>query len=161
MIFHDNDLPVSITLQKIDGLEKAAKASPDQRARYLLHRDHNDALQEMVICITCKAYIMPHIQISRVKSYTLLRGNIGVIFFDPFGNPKKTFRMGKGKDEILLLRFNTDQWHSVVSEADSSVYIETAQGPFEGSLWANWAPASSITEEAVAYLAKMKTMVFG
>ncbi|MEM7620067.1 MAG: WbuC family cupin fold metalloprotein [Pseudomonadota bacterium] len=160
MNFEDNELTVKITPSKLEHLEKAAKTSERQRSRFILHKGHNDNVQEMVIAITSQTYIMPHRQKNRTKSYTLLNGKFGVIFFDEQGVISDVIKMDNEADRPVLVRFDADQWHSVVAGSDVAIYIETAQGPFEGSLWADWAPKSEDSNEGLDYLEFMKKSVF-
>lgn len=161
MILYENTLPVRITPAKLETLADAARCSPRRRARFILHSDHADAVQEMVIAITASTYIMPHRQADRTKSYLLLSGRMGVVLFDQSGQISNSIRMGTGPDDPVCFRFDAGQWHSVVSDSESSIYVEIAQGPFEGSHWADWAPKSENSPEGLAYLDFMKRCVFG
>ena len=148
-------------MTELDRISQAARESERQRARIILHKGHADRVQEMVIAVTGSAYIMPHRQLRREKSYLLLRGRLGVVFFNDAGQVSDAFTMGIHRDDPVLVRFDAGLWHSIVSASDLSIYLETAQGPFEGSDWAEWAPESETSPEARDYLDFMKRSVFG
>ncbi len=160
MIIYRNQLPARIDSADLDELAEAARASPRQRARIILHGSHADSVQEMVIAITSATYIMPHRQLDREKSYLLLRGRLGVVFFDDAGARVDRFTLGGQSGDATLLRFDAGRWHSVVSAEPLSIYIETAAGPHEGSDWADWAPKSEDSQPAREYLDQMKRLAF-
>jgi len=160
MIVFRNQLPARICAGDLDELADAARASERQRARIILHKGHADSVQEMVIAITNSAYIMPHRQPNREKSYLLLRGRLGVVFFDDHGRLIDRFVLGNEIGEATLVRFDAGYWHSVVSGDLLSIYVETAAGPHDGSDWAHWAPKSEEAQSARDYLDVMMGLAF-
>ena len=55
--------------------------------------DHSDPLQEMVIALCADAYIPPHRQAGKTKSYVTLKGEIGVVYFSDSEPSKKSYRL--------------------------------------------------------------------
>ena len=51
-----------------------------RKARFCLHKDHNDKVQEMVIGICNGVYVPPHRQKDKNKSYHILEGVLRVVF---------------------------------------------------------------------------------
>jgi cupin fold WbuC family metalloprotein len=149
-------LPVLISSAKVNELKLMALNSVRGRARFLLHAGHDDPVQEMMIAICSRSYVMPHRFPNRHKTYFEVSGQFHLVFFDDNGTVTETVLMGNGPDMIKMCRFSTDRWHTVVSHDDVSVYGEIIQGPFLGNEWADWAPKEEVGERAQRFLAELK-----
>ena len=145
----------------IEELLELAKRSPRGRARFCLHRNHDDALQEMIIALSKNAYIPPHRQLDKHKSYISLEGEIAVYFFDDHGTVREKLRMSpRNQSGQTVIRFPADQWHTVTSLTPASLYMELIPGPYvpEKTYYADWAPAEAEHERASEYLSSLQSI---
>lgn len=128
---------------RLSELEDLARASIRGRARLCLHQTHEDILQEMIIALCTGAYIPPHRQFGKTKSYVVLKGSIGVGFFSPEGEIEEFLTMSPlGQNATSVIRFPTERWHTVVSISEIAIYIEVVSGPYDSAETeiAPWAP---------------------
>ena len=156
-IFTDSDTP-SVGEDRLAELRDIARDSSRGRARFCLHRNHEDPLQEMVIALHRTAYIPPHRQFGRAKSYLCLEGDLVVCFFDDAGSLVERIRLSaRGADEPVIIRFPARRWHTVAALTEIAIYIEVVPGPYvlEETDFADWAP-SETDAEAEAFLQDMK-----
>ena len=136
-------------------LEQLARNSERRRARFCLHMDHSDPLQEMVIALCADAYIPPHRQAGKTKSYVTLKGEIGVVYFSDSGAIEEVIRLtSDGNSDAAIIRFPTKQWHTVVCHSEFAIYLEIVSGPYIASEteMAPWAPSESEIPDANQFL---------
>lgn len=144
---------------EIRSLKQAASQAPLRRARLCMHTSHDDPIQEMVIAVCDDCYIAPHRQQGKTKSYVLLDGRLSVYFFDADGKVEQHIEMSpSGQGTCCSLRFDSSQWHTVMSQSDHSVYTETIVGPYdpEGTDWAPWAPDADDEAAIVSFRAVLE-----
>ncbi len=156
MTIHNNQLPSEITAEALVELKSMAVQSSRKRARIIMHDGHDDPMQEMLIALTRDSYVMPHRQIDRVKTYIVLEGTLLLVFFTDGGDIQSVHRLSR--EETGIIRFLTNAWHTVVSLSESCVYMEIAQGPFEGSQWAGWAPKDENSTEAMEFMERLRAL---
>jgi len=138
-----------------------ANQSPRGRARLCLHHDHDDTLQEMIIALSRNAYIPPHRQLDKQKSYISLEGKIGVYFFDDDGNLSEKLNLSpRHQSGLTVIRFPANRWHTVTSISPISLYMEMISGPYlpEKTYYADWAPPEAATEQASKYLTYLQNL---
>ncbi|MEM6750374.1 MAG: WbuC family cupin fold metalloprotein [Planctomycetota bacterium] len=130
----------SVGRSDIDALAAQAASHPSGRARICLHRGHGDAVHEMVIAVRPSGFVLPHRQAGVDKSYLVLRGEFGLVFFDDDGVVTDAVRLTPGDRPIA--RFDAGLWHVGLASSAGALYVETIPGPFhpERTEWADWAP---------------------
>lgn len=109
----------------------------------------------MVIAVQGRRYIRPHRQRSKEKSYTVLEGELTVMFWNDAGEPLRSLDMSApGSGQALVHRFAAGMWHTVVPRSETVIYVETIAGPFlpGGTEWAPWAPEEGDAEGVRALL---------
>ena len=152
--FSETDEP-RIDDSSLSELEALAIASARGRARFCLHQDHEDTLQQMVIALRANAYIQPHRQLDKIKSYVVLRGEIKVGFFGEDGRIEEAISMAsEGHDVPSIIRFPTEKWHTVAGVTEMAVYLEIVSGPYNPAKteMAAWAPTENQTDTAQEFL---------
>ena len=123
-------------------LKQMAREAPTRRARTCLHQTHDDTIQEMLIALLCDSIVHPHRQQNKSKSYTVIEGSLTVTYYDESGNAVHEVEMGASdSDRVFVIRFPSDQWHTVRAESPLVIYLETITGPYrqEETEWAPWA----------------------
>lgn len=157
-IIADSTIP-QIEGSMVHDLRLAALASQRGRARLCLHRDHDETVQQMLIAISDAAYIQPHRQQQNAKSYVLLDGSMAVAFFDERGRLVERLNMSPfGGSSTSIIRFQANQWHTVASLTEMSIYLEIAAGPYvpKRTEFADWAPRETDTFAAADFLMQLR-----
>ena len=130
---------------EIAELKRLAARAPERRARYCLHRDHDDPVQEMVIALCRDTKIEPHRQVGKCKTYYVVEGELAVQYYDgalrPTHDIALTAPSGAGP---FAYRFAAEVWHTVRAESEFVVYVETIAGPFDPAN-TDWASETTIT----------------
>ena len=149
-IFSDTDAP-SVDDDTLAELRDIARNSPRGRARFCLHQNHEDPLQEMVIALHRSGYIPPHRQIGRAKSYLCLEGKLFVCFFDDAGSLVERLQLSaQGDNGPSIVRFPANRWHTVTALTEIAIYVEVVPGPYvpEETKFADWAPSETDADAA-------------
>ena len=76
---------VTLGTADIEELLRIARKSKLNRARYVMHRTNQDAVQEMIIALTHQVYIKPHKHLNKMESFFIIEGNLSIVFFDDAG----------------------------------------------------------------------------
>lgn len=147
--FYGQDI-AEIRSEQLNQLKLAAKEAAPKRARFCLHRDHADLIQEMVIAFCRGSYVRPHRHINKSESFHVIEGDLLVVFFDNSGSMIRRIEMGPiGTGKTFLYRLNADLWHTVVPLSDYVILHETTTGPFVKSEedYAAWSPMDNDPDE--------------
>ena len=133
---------------EIAELKRLAAGAPERRARYCLHQDHGDPVQEMVIALCRDTRIEPHRQVGKCKTYYVVEGELVVRFFDAAVRPTHTVELSApGGAAPFAYRFDAEPWHTVRAASDFVIYVETVVGPFDPA-HTDWAGEAVVTVSA-------------
>jgi cupin fold WbuC family metalloprotein len=86
----------------------------------------------------------------------VLRGSIGIVFFDDLGVVQETVRLGPD-DELQVCDIPPGTWHTAIALEANSVFMEVKPGPFspiDPIDFAAWAPTSG-EDDIAAFLDTM------
>ena len=124
------------------------EASQSQRhmARLLMHIDHEDPVQEMLIAMGRDCAVMPNRSVGRSESLQIGKGELLLIVFDDKGKIVQRVEMGPtGSDKVFLYRLSSTPWHTMIPLTEMVVVHEGLQGPFKQSLepLPGWVPGDS------------------
>lgn len=139
----------------LDQLKHDAQTAPLGRARLCLHRDHADAIQEMVIAFCRGSLVRPHRHEGRCESLHVIEGSLAVLLFDDAGRVDRRIDLAAPPmgDAPFMYRLSASLWHAVVPLSDSVVVHEVTQGPFVADTpgaFAPWSPTGG--RELAAFL---------
>ena len=125
----------------LDRLSSEARESPRLRAHHLIHRDHSDLHQRLLIALEPGTYVRPHrhLQPPRDETFVVLRGAVTVLIFDDEGRPAEQHRLGHGASAVCA-DVGAGVGHSVVCGASGTVVLECKAGPFEPIADRAWLP---------------------
>jgi cupin fold WbuC family metalloprotein len=137
-------------LQDYATLEKTAAVSPRKRMNLNIHSDYSDPCQRLFISMQPRSYVVPHRHTSPAKAETfiVLRGSIGIVFFDDFGKVVDAVLLGP-ENESQVCDIPPGTWHTAISMDAKSIFMEIKPGPFspiDPNDVAPWAPANVETE---------------
>lgn len=159
LFFSDNSGIAEIKPDQLNQLKRAAEEANLRRARFCLHRDFQDPVQEMVIAFCRDSYIRPHKHVNKSESFHVIEGNLAVVFFDDNGEVIRKIEMGPvGSGRVFMYRLNVSLWHTVIPLSDNVILHETTTGPFIKSDENNakWSPDNDDKEGIRLFLEKLK-----
>lgn len=118
--------------------------NPRMRQHLNIHDDYSDPCQRLFIAIQPNSYVVPHRHTAPAKSETfiVLRGSIGIVFFDDDGQVTDTAKLGP-HEESQVCDILPGTWHTAIALQENSVFMEVKPGPFcplEPVDFAAWAP---------------------
>lgn len=125
-----------------DELAAKATASARQRAHHNVHAAASDPVQRFFVAGNKDTYFRPHRHLSKSELALVLRGRFDVIAFDDRGTVTARYSIGEGSPNV---GFETPRgtWHTLVSQADGSLFFEVKEGPYDPattSEFAAWSP---------------------
>ncbi len=131
-----------ITVTQLDELARQAALSPRGRAHLNVHESADELVQRFFVAVEPRSYVRPHRHHSRAELLAVLRGRFDVLIFDAAGTLRERHCAGEGTG---LLAFETppNTWHTLISAAPGSVFLEVKQGPYDPATaveFAAWAP---------------------
>ncbi|WP_434513682.1 WbuC family cupin fold metalloprotein [Dechloromonas sp. ARDL1] len=140
-------------------LVDAARQSPRRRFHRNFHPDNDYPAHRLLIAMEPDSYVPPHRHLNQTKDETLLilRGSLGVLFFDALGQPEHGFVLQAG-GERLGVDIPNGIYHTVIALEPGTVFFEAKAGPYvpvSAEERAAWAPQEG--EVGVpAYLAGLR-----
>ncbi len=148
-----------ISQSLLDAVSDDAKASARRRKNHNFHLDDQDICHRLLNALELDSYIPPHRHLSpsKAESIVILRGRVGILFFDSEGQISQHCAL-QPDSELLGVDISPGVYHSLVALAPGSVFFEAKAGPYvplTADERAAFAPTEN-TPEARAYLAWMK-----
>ena len=139
---------------------QASSQSPRKRIILPLHRTQDALVQRMLNFFQPGTYVQPHIhsQDHQIETVQVLRGKVGVIFFDEAGEVTETHQLAEGG--VGLVDFEPGIWHGMVCLEPNTVILEIKRGPYSpdtDKYFADWAPAEG-DEGCDAFREKMEAL---
>ena len=136
----------------------AARQAPRLRVHRNFHPDDAYLAHRLLIAIEPGSYVLPHRHLDPGKDETLLvlRGSLGVVFFDAAGQPGRCHVLRAG-GETLGIDIPHGVYHTVFALESGTVFFEAKAGPYvpvSAEERAAWAPAEGCGEVA-AYLDRL------
>jgi len=135
-----------INYEIVAQIKDEARQSPRQMARLLMHFDHQDPVQEMLIAMGRDCAVMPNRSVDRSESLQVVEGELLLIVFDDNGKVVQQVEMGPpGSGKIFLYRLSSTPWHTMIPLTKMVVVHEALQGPFKQSSepLPDWVPGDS------------------
>ena len=150
-----------ITSQLLERVIGEARTSPRRRKNYNFHPSDESRCNRLLNALEPGTYIRPHRHLDPEKEelMLLLRGRMGMIFFDECGNVTGTACLAAGSDTFGI-DIPAGQYHSIVCLEEDTVFLEAKAGPYRPFLpeeLSHWAPAEG-TPEVAGYLAGLERL---
>jgi cupin fold WbuC family metalloprotein len=150
LLFVNNEL--------VEQIVKEASQSQRHMARLLMHFDHEDPVQEMLIAMGRDCAVMPNQSVGRSESLQVVKGELLLIVFDDDGKVVQRVKMGPyGSDKAFLYRLSSTPWHTMIPLSKIVVVHEVIEGPFINSSdpLPDWIPGDS--ESLKRFLKEIET----
>ncbi len=148
-----------IDQELLNRLSSEAGKSQRLRKNYNFHHHDDFPCQRLLNAIEPGTYIHPHRHMDQAKDETMVmvRGRMGVLFFDEAGNVRNSVIMSAGGANVAI-DIPHGIFHSIVSLESGTVFFESKAGPYQpltDEEKGKWAPAEGRTE-AASYLQLME-----
>jgi len=136
----------------LDQVSDQAKASPRLRKNYNFHVSETDSCHRLLNAIEPDSYIQPHCHRDAAKdeSLVIVRGRIGVVFFDAQGAVTSKVTLAPAGDSAGV-NIPHGVYHTLLALAPGSVFFEAKGGPYaplSPEEKASWAPAEGDPQAA-------------
>jgi cupin fold WbuC family metalloprotein len=131
------DRPQHVDERRLAQLLAQAAAADRRRSHLLLHADHQDQVQRLLIGLEPDSYVRPHVHSEQWEMLVLLRGTLDVLIFGTQGDLMQRLAMSVAAP-VVQIPLGT--WHGAVAQS-ASVVMEVKPGPYRPNEFAGWAPA--------------------
>jgi cupin fold WbuC family metalloprotein len=150
-----------ITNELLDGVILEAKNSPRKRKNFNFHASNESRCNRLLNALEPGTYIRPHRHLDPEKEelMLLIRGKMGMIFFDDTGNVTETALLAVGSD-LFGIDIPCGTYHSLVCLESGTVFLEAKAGPYRPFLpeeVAPWSPTEA-DAEAASYCATLERL---
>jgi cupin fold WbuC family metalloprotein len=151
--------PLLIDQALLDSVSGEASRSPRQRKNRNFHADDAAPAHRLLNAIEPGSYLMPHRHLDANKDETMivLRGRLGVVFFDELGQVQQTAVLAP-MGPICGVDIPHGVYHTVLALDPGTVMLEAKGGPYlplTEAERAPWAPAEG-APQAAAYALSLR-----
>jgi cupin fold WbuC family metalloprotein len=115
-----------------------AAASARGRTHLLLHEDHSDQVQRLLVALGERTYLCPHRHPDQWEILVALQGAARVLVFDDDGTVVRTIVLASAAASVVELPAGC--WHSLSPLEPGTLFLEAKPGPFRPAEFAAWAP---------------------
>ena len=129
--------PELLDEQQLSRLTQEAVASARRRSHILLHANHQDQVQRLLIGLEPDSYVRPHLHSVQWEMIVLLRGRLDLLIFGPEADLVQRLALGLASPIAQLPR---GTWHSGVALQPQTLVLEVKPGPYRPNEFAEWAP---------------------
>ncbi len=139
-----------ITAELFDDLLNKAGSSPRKRTNVNFHDDLSDVVQKILIGTKMGTYFRPHRHAVNYEFALVLKGSFSLLLFDDAGVVTDRQIISAGSDAIGF-QIQPNQWHTLVTLEDDSVFFEVKQGSYDPQVaaeFALWSPEEGAPEVA-------------
>lgn len=148
-----------ISDELLDSVIQEAKESPRKRKNFNFHPTDESRCNRLLNALEPGTYIRPHRHLDQEKEelMVLLRGRMGMIYFDDAGTIAETALLSAG-GPVSGIDIPSGQYHSLVCLESGTVFLEAKAGPYRPLApeeTALWAPAEQ-DPAAASYLAGLE-----
>ena len=137
--------PVLIDERQLSRLAEQVAASARRRSHILLHTDHQDPVQRLLIGLEPGSYVRPHLHSFQWEMIVLLRGRLDLLIFDPEAELVQRLVLAAASP-VAQVPLGT--WHSGVALQPGTLVLEVKPGPYRPNEFAEWAPSEGETVAA-------------
>jgi len=132
-----NRKPQLVGSEQLARLLETAAASTRKRSHLLLHADHQDPVQRLLIGLEPESYVRAHVHSEQWEMMVLLRGRFDFLIFNPQAELVQRLAMSVASPVAQIPR---GIWHSGVALAPETLVLEVKPGPYRPNEFAPWAP---------------------
>ncbi|RWU12941.1 cupin fold metalloprotein, WbuC family [Pseudidiomarina gelatinasegens] len=116
----------------IDKLLKEAEQSSRKRAHLLLHSNHQEPVQRILIGLVKGSFVEPHYHKLPTKweMFSIIHGELSIKIYDDLGNVTQSETISNNEAHPKLIEFQHGEIHSVECMSETALILEIKEGPF-------------------------------
>lgn len=139
-------------------LYQRAESNHRLRQNYNIHEELDDRCQRLLNAMAPGSYIRPHRHLLTPKSelFLAVAGRLALVIFSDTGEIETAYILGPA-GPLRAIEVPAGLWHTVVSMAKGSIFLEVKAGPYipvDAGDFAPWAPEPE-SQEAAVYLERL------
>lgn len=149
---------IDVTL--MDSVAVEARLSPRLRKNYNFHHSEDEPVNRLINVMHRGTYlpVHRHSRPDRSESCIVLRGRVGVTFYDDEGNLTDSRLVGPSCN-CVGYDIDAGVWHGLVVLEDDTVLFEVKQGPYasiSAENIASWSPAADDTSAVKRFIEELE-----
>lgn len=149
---------IDVTLMDFVAVE--ARLSPRLRKNHNFHHSEDEPVNRLINVMHRGTYlpVHRHSRPDRSESCIVLRGRVGVTFYDDEGNLTDSRLVGPSCD-CVGYDIDAGVWHGLVVLEDDTVLFEVKQGPYapiSAENIASWSPAADDTSAVKRFIEELE-----
>ena len=149
---------IDVTLMDFVAVE--ARLSPRLRKNHNFHHSEDEPVNRLINVMHRGTYlpVHRHSRPDRSESCIVLRGRVGVTFYDDEGNLTDSRLVGPSCD-CVGYDIDAGVWHGLVVLEDDTVLFEVKQGPYapiSAENIASWSPAADDTSAVKRFVEELE-----
>lgn len=149
---------IDVTL--MDSVAVEARLSPRLRKNHNFHHSEDEPVNRLINVMHRGTYlpVHRHSRPDRSESCIVLRGRVGVTFYDDEGNLTDSRLVGPSCD-CVGYDIDAGVWHGLVVLEDDTVLFEVKQGPYapiSADNIASWSPAADDTSAVKRFVEELE-----
>ena len=149
---------IDVTL--MDSVAVEARLSPRLRKNHNFHHSEDEPVNRLINVMHRGTYlpVHRHSRPDRSESCIVLRGRVGVTFYDDEGNLTDSHLVGPSCD-CVGYDIDAGVWHGLVVLEDDTVLFEVKQGPYapiSAENIASWSPAADDTSAVKRFIEELE-----
>ena len=140
-VWYSQQLHIQLNQVVLECLKVIARQNERNRVRICTHISPENTLHEMIMVYFKGAHLKPHKQYNKTISYTILEGEVDLVFFDEIGKEIKIIEMGEmSSKKKYFIRTSTSQFRAMRPKSEFLVFHEITNGPFvtNDTIYATW-----------------------
>ena len=149
-----------IDVALMDSVAVEARLSPRLRKNHNFHHSEDEPVNRLINVMHRGTYlpVHRHSRPDRSESCIVLRGRVGVTFYDDKGNLTDSRIVGPSCD-CVGYDIDAGVWHGLVVLEDDTVLFEVKQGPYapiSAENIASWSPAADDTSAVKRFIEELE-----
>ena len=149
-----------IDVALMDSVAVEARLSPRLRKNHNFHHSEDEPVNRLINVMHRGPYlpVHRHSRPDRSESCIVLRGRVGVTFYDDEGNLTDSRLVGPSCD-CVGYDIDAGVWHGLVVLEDDTVLFEVKQGPYapiSAENIASWSPAADDTSAVKRFVEELE-----
>jgi cupin fold WbuC family metalloprotein len=126
-----------VSRSTLDEMAREATRSGRKRVHLLLHENHGDQVQRLIIVTQPGTYVRPHRHPEQWEILVLLQGGGDLLRFDANGRIARRARISASAP---VAQIPAGVWHGFWVAEPGTAIMEVKPGPYRPSQFAEWAP---------------------
>ncbi len=118
-----------ITSDLLNILSHEADISPRKRKNYNFHLNETEACHRLLNAIQPGTYVPPHCHDDKDETMIMVRGKMGIIFFEESGAITEA-RVLMPNSDCMGVNIARGIFHSIVALEPFTVFFESKEGPY-------------------------------